>query len=590
MLDQLFGSKTRVQILRLFFQHPKIEYYPQAVTKLTGLDAANVFRELKKLATVGILLSRKQGARSFYRVNVDSPVFEGLRQLLSLEATYTFLPAVSPLPQEKMHLLQDREWYHQRFDGSPLFILSIGEAEVRKEVRKPAGTEANIRVCFFSHGTADWYLDQADIHTGAHAIRDLAEAQPTLSDHLLKDWHADEQTFEDFFSNEFPRQDLASLTDPELNQLWSKFYEFGLKRFSSSSIIDHFALGTDEYIRALLRKEVYSQPAGEHLSASEFTQVFATATAPVHQSFINQAEIDLLKIATQQSKQSIADYQQHYFWINNNYTDAYVLPEQHFAHQLTAWKTSKKNLKVELIRLVNTPKVNSLRKRDLFKRFKFSTQLKSLIKISEDFSWWQDERKKATYLNIHMAMELVKEVAKRVGYEVDELRYATASEVQLLLKGHGPSRAELKERRKLSVVIMTREGLFIETGKQAEALRNQMFGHYAVDETQDVRGLSACLGRVIGTVKVVKSVKEMSKVQAGDILVAVMTRPDYVPAMRKAAAIVTNEGGITSHAAIVSRELGIPCIIGTKIATEVFHDGDLIEVNANHGWVRKVRQ
>jgi len=58
-----------------------------------------------------------------------------------------------------------------------------------------------------------------------------------------------------------------------------------------------------------------------------------------------------------------------------------------------------------------------------------------------------------------------------------------------------------------------------------------------------------------------------------------------VPAMKKAAAIVTNEGGVTSHAAIVSRELGIPCVIGTKIATEVLHDGDLVEVDANHGKV-----
>lgn len=60
-------------------------------------------------------------------------------------------------------------------------------------------------------------------------------------------------------------------------------------------------------------------------------------------------------------------------------------------------------------------------------------------------------------------------------------------------------------------------------------------------------------------------------------------------AMKKAAAIVTDEGGITSHAAIVSRELGKPCIIGTKIATKIFKEGELIEVNANHNWVRKVK-
>ena len=67
-----------------------------------------------------------------------------------------------------------------------------------------------------------------------------------------------------------------------------------------------------------------------------------------------------------------------------------------------------------------------------------------------------------------------------------------------------------------------------------------------------------------------------------------MTRPELVPAMKKAAAIVTDEGGLTSHAAIVSRELGIPCVVGTKISTKIFKDGDLVEVNANHGSVRKI--
>jgi phosphoenolpyruvate synthase/pyruvate phosphate dikinase len=68
----------------------------------------------------------------------------------------------------------------------------------------------------------------------------------------------------------------------------------------------------------------------------------------------------------------------------------------------------------------------------------------------------------------------------------------------------------------------------------------------------------------------------------GNILVCPMTLPDYVPAMKKARAIITNEGGITCHAAIISRELKIPCIVGTKIATQVLKDGDRVEVDA--GW------
>jgi pyruvate, water dikinase len=67
-----------------------------------------------------------------------------------------------------------------------------------------------------------------------------------------------------------------------------------------------------------------------------------------------------------------------------------------------------------------------------------------------------------------------------------------------------------------------------------------------------------------------------------------MTTPDFVPIMGKAGAIITDEGGITCHAAIVSREMKIPCVVGTEIATKVLKDGDLVEVDADNGVVRKV--
>ena len=69
---------------------------------------------------------------------------------------------------------------------------------------------------------------------------------------------------------------------------------------------------------------------------------------------------------------------------------------------------------------------------------------------------------------------------------------------------------------------------------------------------------------------------------------AAATVPAFVPAMEKAVAIVTDEGGLLSHAAIVSRELGVPCVVGTKIATKALRDGDMVEVNATKGIVRKV--
>ncbi|MDO8339867.1 MAG: phosphoenolpyruvate synthase, partial [Candidatus Burarchaeum sp.] len=100
-----------------------------------------------------------------------------------------------------------------------------------------------------------------------------------------------------------------------------------------------------------------------------------------------------------------------------------------------------------------------------------------------------------------------------------------------------------------------------------------------------VKGLPASPGTASGPVNVIASIKEIEKMQKGQILVTDMTTPDFVPAMKKAVGIITNAGGMTAHAAIVSREMGIPCIVGTRNATEVLKDGMIVSMDANLGMV-----
>ena len=106
-----------------------------------------------------------------------------------------------------------------------------------------------------------------------------------------------------------------------------------------------------------------------------------------------------------------------------------------------------------------------------------------------------------------------------------------------------------------------------------------------VKGTPILEGYGASPGAATGVVKIIKNLDEIDNIQQGDILVTEMTSPDYVPAMEKSTAIITNAGGSTCHAAIVSRELGIPCIVGTKNATEVLKEGMKITVDATHGKV-----
>lgn len=108
----------------------------------------------------------------------------------------------------------------------------------------------------------------------------------------------------------------------------------------------------------------------------------------------------------------------------------------------------------------------------------------------------------------------------------------------------------------------------------------------------EVIGTPACRGITKGKVKIIplsmNPAEYLSKMEKGDILVSDTTGPEMMTAIEKAAAIVTDEGGMMSHAAVISREFNIPCVVGTKYATKVFKDGDLVEVNANIGTARKI--
>jgi pyruvate,water dikinase len=107
-----------------------------------------------------------------------------------------------------------------------------------------------------------------------------------------------------------------------------------------------------------------------------------------------------------------------------------------------------------------------------------------------------------------------------------------------------------------------------------------------VPKVFQINGLIAYKGKVRGKAQVVFDSNQLLKFKKGNILVTPMTTPEFLPMIERAKAIVTDEGGIGCHAAIISREFKIPCIVGTEIATKVLKDGDLIEVDAEKGIVK----
>lgn len=154
----------------------------------------------------------------------------------------------------------------------------------------------------------------------------------------------------------------------------------------------------------------------------------------------------------------------------------------------------------------------------------------------------------------------------------------------------------IKQRQETYLIHVTNGTVKSYFGDKAKKIKRDFTKNIDTTEKNDeLSGTIACKGLVRGRVEIFSwadpNIKEkMERMNPGTILVAGQTRPFLMPAVRKAAAIITDEGGITCHAAIVARELNIPCIIGTHNATKHLRDGDEIEVDANTGRIHNIKK
>jgi phosphoenolpyruvate synthase/pyruvate phosphate dikinase len=184
---------------------------------------------------------------------------------------------------------------------------------------------------------------------------------------------------------------------------------------------------------------------------------------------------------------------------------------------------------------------------------------------------------KAIYY-FHPALE---KLAKEKGVTYQELIHATCDEIR---ENKIPERSVLQDRIKDCAIVCEDGKIYCVSGKESQKIRE--FLKEDVTGLKEFSGTIACRGKVTGIAKLIHMPSDVNKINDGDILVTSMTTPNMLSALKIAGAFVTDEGGITCHAAILSRELNKPCIIGTRIATQVLNDGDLVEVDANIGVIK----
>jgi len=270
----------------------------------------------------------------------------------------------------------------------------------------------------------------------------------------------------------------------------------------------------------------------------------------------------------------------------------YLGPEYDLDYYLEIWSSllrQKVNINRELNQLSKIHQENKILQNKFFKKFNFDSQHKAIFKVAQQIVWLKAYRKDAMFYSCCILEKIQKEIAKRFDLSFNQARYLTKEETHALLAGKNISIDQINQRLKFFIFYLNNSKINLLVGKKAKAfLTKQRFEKIKIVDVQELLGTCACIGKAKGVVRLIDVPEEMYKMNKGDIMVSHTTFPSLVPAMKKASAIITDDGGLTCHAAIVARELKKPCIVGVKIATQVLKDGDLVEVDATRGLIKKI--
>jgi phosphoenolpyruvate synthase/pyruvate phosphate dikinase len=215
----------------------------------------------------------------------------------------------------------------------------------------------------------------------------------------------------------------------------------------------------------------------------------------------------------------------------------------------------------------------------------------ALFEVVRDIGFYKWAREQVFQQATFRIKSVQDELGARVGMPSTlESKYVLCGEWNAALGNPREFVGKAKLRTRNCLMLVSRSGTKLLEGVESEQEFSKMvFVAEKIDErASEFRGTPACAGLARGRVSVINVLADAGKMKQGDVLVSVATTPDLVPVMKRASAIVTSEGGVTCHAAIVSRELGVPCVVGVRGIHKALRDGDEVEVDATNGVVKRI--
>lgn len=470
-----------------------------------------------------------------------------------------------------------------------------------KNLKKRCGVVEKETVLFFQKGVGVQFY---------YAVKDLDKAATFgfsrfINKKKTKQYLADAQKAIDFSDDSYSDFLTIDLKSKNLKELLS-FYIEKLKVYEASYAIYHacqpqYVKKIEQYVQEKLKKAFGSEVANE---------IYSTLTLSDEHDPLAIEELGWLEVVkdikrrcpnvnklSRVCRDRLEEYSQKYIYLGLVETNT---PWDFDYYLARLKKDIKKDTQKEIDELVNKKVKLKQKKQRLIEQYGLSKEIQNicnnlaeigLVRLAIRFAWT-----KAAYVVNNVLEEILeKSASPELGqgaifqYRLDELINALEKKIFLSPK-------EI-EKRKVAYMYFSEDSIndygdkiHFYSGEEAIQKKGELIRE-EVSDAREIKGVVACKGIVTGRVVLFTWIEEelsrkMEEMKPGDVLVAGQTRPFLMPAIRKAGAIITDEGGITCHAAIVSRELNIPCIIGTKIATKVLKDGDVVEVDAEKGIVK----
>ncbi len=559
ILTQLTGSHARSLLLDFFVMNDGREVQFNELQKESGINPRQLTLQLQRLKEMEFVIERQVGNKKIYKANKQVFYFESLKHFVK-----TF--------HEK------EDWFRWERASTLHHIYMVAEAGM-VPMREYFGICWPLILMIFTGENVLW----------CNRIVEMSEQGQKIIDWYRKPGYAAkyEKDITDAtaqLEKILDRCKAMRFTDID-NKVLLAFY-----RELHDTYLQWYALLWTTELVSVRCEELLKQRL-HNVSSSDISKLTALTRKSFSQE-IEDAYGELVLLAKRKRSNfqdselyaSIKAFQAEYFWMYNNYFDTRVLQEEEIILNI------KKRL---LVKRDEASKkfLTQAEKEKLMVQLGVDGDTKDIIRICEQFTYWQDYRKKWIMIFAHYLEMVLAEIGRRVGMSLYDMRYTLPEEIETILMKD--LRPDIKARRLNSLVVFeagARKGTLY-VGEKALHEERKYLGNLqdVMTEQPLIKGNVACSGKAIGVVKVLMNPDENYKVNHGDVLVTSMTSPDFMPAMRKAVAIITNEGGITCHAAVISRELNIPCIVGTKHATKVLKDGDKVEVDANKGIINILR-